>query len=233
MTLFTPVAPAAAAPTGGATAPGSDGILPAAVVGGASSVGSMPTTPNTLVPSPSGARLGAVTLVHGYLTPAQAGRAVALQLFDAARGWVAIGSAKAAATGAFVVAWRPAHIGRFMLRALVGKAGSASPGLSAAIEVFRPVLATVFGPGSYGSRTACGQVLTPVLVGVAHQTLPCGTMVDIAYGDKTISVPVIDRGPYANGASYDLTMATAAELGVADTVHIGAVAIRGPAPTAP
>ncbi len=234
MTLFAPIATAVASPTGGASAPSGDGLTAAAALGAAAPVAPMPATPNTLVPPPAGARLGVGTVVHGFLTPAQAGRTVVVQVFDAARGWVPVGSAKAAASGAFAVTWRPTHIGRFLLRALVGgRTSSASPGLTAAIEVFRSVLATVFGPGSYGSRTACGQVLTPALVGVAHQTLPCGTMVDIVYGDKTISVPVIDRGPYANGASYDLTMATAAELGVADTVHIGAVAIRGPAPTAP
>jgi rare lipoprotein A len=234
MTFAAPAAIAAGAPTGGTTAPDGGGTTAAAALGGTPPAASMPPTPNSLVPPPAGGRIGVATLVRGYLTPAQAGRTVALQLFDAARGWVAIGSARAAANGAFVVGWRPAHIGRFLLRAIVGgKASSATPGLTATIEVFRSVLATVFGPGSYGSRTACGQVLTPALVGVAHPTLPCGTMVDIAYGSKTISVPVIDRGPYANGASYDLTMATAAELGVADTVHIGAVALHGPSPVAP
>ena len=39
-------------------------------------------------------------------------------------------------------------------------------------------------------------------------TLPCGTMVTLRYGGRTITVPVIDRGPYVAGRDYDLTYAT-------------------------
>src|SRR6478736_1082416 len=67
-------------------------------------------------------------------------------------------------------------------------------------------LATWFGPGFYGQRTACGQVLTPAIVGVAHRSLPCGTLVKMSYRGRRLIVPVIDRGPYAhNGAAWDLT----------------------------
>ncbi len=38
-------------------------------------------------------------------------------------------------------------------------------------------IATWFGPGFYGKQTACGQTLTPNIVGVANRTLPCGTLV--------------------------------------------------------
>jgi rare lipoprotein A (peptidoglycan hydrolase) len=34
-------------------------------------------------------------------------------------------------------------------------------------------------------------------------------------------VPVIDRGPFANGARWDLTMATAKALGIKETATIG------------
>ena len=33
-------------------------------------------------------------------------------------------------------------------------------------------IATWFGPGFYGKQTACGQTLTPGVVGVANRTLP-------------------------------------------------------------
>jgi len=36
---------------------------------------------------------------------------------------------------------------------------------------------------------------------------------------------VIDRGPYANGADWDLTEATASRLGVTSTATIGAVSL--------
>ncbi len=56
--------------------------------------------------------------------------------------------------------------------------------------------------------------LRKATLGVAHKTLPCGSLVDITYGGRTISVPVVDRGPYSHGVSYDLTIATARALGV-------------------
>jgi hypothetical protein len=36
---------------------------------------------------------------------------------------------------------------------------------------------------------------------------------------------VIDRGPYANGADFDLTMATGQALGLGGTARIGAVSL--------
>ena len=62
-----------------------------------------------------------------------------------------------------------------------------------------------YGPGFYGNGTACGQTLTKELVGVAHRTLPCGTMVTFRYNSKTVSAPVIDRGPYVSGRTWDLS----------------------------
>jgi hypothetical protein len=57
------------------------------------------------------------------------------------------------------------------------------------------VLASWYGPGFYGNRTACGQVYTPEIIGVAHRTLRCGTMLVLEYRGRTMTVPVIDRGP--------------------------------------
>ena len=42
-----------------------------------------------------------------------------------------------------------------------------------------------YGPGLYGNGTACGQKLTKDLVGVAHRTLPCGTLVTFRYKGVT------------------------------------------------
>jgi rare lipoprotein A (peptidoglycan hydrolase) len=62
-----------------------------------------------------------------------------------------------------------------------------------------------YGPGFYGNGTACGQTLTKELVGVAHRTLPCGTMVTFRYKGKVVTAPVIDRGPYVAGRTWDLS----------------------------
>lgn len=64
-----------------------------------------------------------------------------------------------------------------------------------------------YGPGFYGKRTACGLAYTKTIKGVAHRSLPCGTMVTFRNPDngRTFTVPVIDRGPYVNGRKWDLS----------------------------
>jgi rare lipoprotein A (peptidoglycan hydrolase) len=72
--------------------------------------------------------------------------------------------------------------------------------------------ATWYGPGLYGRHTACGQLLRPHTVGVAHRSLPCGTTVKFAYHGHSIVTQVIDCGPYSEGNSWDLTHAAALAL---------------------
>jgi rare lipoprotein A len=77
--------------------------------------------------------------------------------------------------------------------------------------------ATWYGPGFYGRRTACGQTLRRSTLGVAHKTLPCGTAVTFYLLGRFVTVPVIDRGPYAPGVHFDLTAAAASRLGLSAT----------------
>jgi rare lipoprotein A len=134
----------------------------------------------------------------------------------------------ASSNGAFTAVWPTNHIGRFAIRAIVeqgmsASAATASPTLT--ITVYRPSLATIYGPGLFGQRTACGQRLRPQTLGVANRSLRCGTPVAIYYGGRTLVVPVIDRGPYAHNADWDLTAATARALGVQGTATIGALSL--------
>ncbi len=64
----------------------------------------------------------------------------------------------------------------------------------------------------YGLGLACGGVLARNQLGVAHKTAPCGTMITFTYAGRSLTVPVIDRGPYIVGREWDLTGATAAAL---------------------
>ena len=41
--------------------------------------------------------------------------------------------------------------------------------------------------------------------GVAHRTLPCGTLVKVTYAGRAVVLPVLDRGPYSHIAEWDLT----------------------------
>jgi rare lipoprotein A (peptidoglycan hydrolase) len=90
---------------------------------------------------------------------------------------------------------------------------------------YRHVTATWYGPGLYGNQLACGGKLTHSTLGVAHRRLPCGTKVALRYHGRTIVVPVVDRGPYARGVSYDLTYATARKLGMQQTSRLAAATL--------
>ncbi|HEY3524432.1 MAG TPA: septal ring lytic transglycosylase RlpA family protein [Candidatus Limnocylindrales bacterium] len=64
-----------------------------------------------------------------------------------------------------------------------------------------------YGPGFYGSGTACGQTYTRTIIGVAHRTLPCGTLIEFRNpaNGKIVRARVIDRGPYVSGRLWDLS----------------------------
>ena len=93
------------------------------------------------------------------------------------------------------------------------------------MTVYRPAVASWYGPGFYGRTTACGQRMTRSLLGVAHKKLPCGTEVALTYRGRSITVPVVDRGPFRPGRRWDLTSATAEALGFTFTDRIGAVRV--------
>ncbi len=113
-----------------------------------------------------------------------------------------------------------------------GGASAPSSSQAAKAKVHPTGVATWFGPGLYGQVTACGQTLTPAVVGVANRTLPCGTLVRVSYRGHALTVPVLDRGPYANHADWDLTAGAAQALDITETVHICAH-IVGSAPNTP
>lgn len=87
------------------------------------------------------------------------------------------------------------------------------------------VTASWYGPGFYGNRLPCWQWLQasgkPIAFeadtwGVANKTLPCGTMLVLTHGPNTVTVPVVDRGPYVAGRELDLSPAVKAALGCTD-----------------
>ena len=164
------------------------------------------------------------------------GRAHAGQVVDIERSghetnwaWTQTVQATVQSDGSFSAVWHANHIGRFAIRAVLASSPSGSAADAAwptvTVIVYRPSTATLYGPGFYGHRTACGQILRRSTIGVANRTLPCGTKVAVYYKGQMMVVPVIDRGPYAHGADWDLTMATGRILGADSTVRIGAVSL--------
>lgn len=112
--------------------------------------------------------------------------------------------------GVYRLRWKPRRTGTYRLRAYVGRNGLARGGhtVTRRITVFRRAVASYYGPGLYGGALACGGSLSPGTMGVAHKTLPCGTKVTLRYHGRSVTVRVIDRGPYVAGRDYDLTAAT-------------------------
>jgi peptidoglycan hydrolase-like protein with peptidoglycan-binding domain len=88
--------------------------------------------------------------------------------------------------------------------------------------------ATWYGPGFRGNRTACGGRLERGTVGVAHRSLPCGSKVVVRYKGEFLRTRVIDRGPSANGARWDLTEAAADAVGLeaTDEIRVAKIAKR-------
>jgi hypothetical protein len=165
------------------------------------------------------------TLVARGTMPGAAGRKVVLQRLDPDRGWRNLARARIHSTSRFEVPWKADRTGRISLRAIVSgrrrAAASSAAAPIAKVTVYRPAMATFYGPGFFGQQTACGQVLAPDTLGVAHRRLPCGTLVAVTYAGREIIVPVVDRGPFHAGFSWDLTQATADALGFAGAGEIG------------
>lgn len=168
-----------------------------------------------------------VTMVGGWLpvsgavSPAAKGATVELQQ-QSGSTWTTVASAVTAANGSFAATWHPHTSGSVPLRATLQNGSRVSPPLT--VSVYRSSIATLYGPTLWGNHTACGEKLTHKTLGVANRKLPCGTPVSLYYHGRMIVVPVIDRGPYANHANWDLTMATGAALGMKETETIGALA---------
>jgi rare lipoprotein A len=119
------------------------------------------------------------------------------------------------ANGTFAVRWAPERTGSYAIRAYGvhdrRTAGSKSP--PRRLTTYRLAGASYYGPGLYGNGVACGGTLMPGTMGVANKTLPCGTKVKLRYHGRSVTVPVIDRGPYVAGRDYDLTTAVKEKLG--------------------
>jgi rare lipoprotein A len=148
---------------------------------------------------------------------AESGLAVvagALVVLQARRhhGWRTIAAAHTGARGRYRLRYRTAGIGSEQLRLRFAGAPGERGAVRAVgrLNVYREVVVSWYGGGG---SLACGGWLTSATLGVASRTLPCGTLVTLRYGHRTVRVPVIDRGPYVEGREFDLTEATKQALG--------------------
>ena len=155
--------------------------------------------------------------VRGKLLPRVARRAVRLQV-RTRRGWKTVDRSRTRRDGRFRASFKPRGAGVYRLRVRFpgdSTAAAASDKLRR-VHVYRPGHASWYGPGLYGNSTACGGALQAGRIGVAHKYLPCGTKVTFRYRGRSVTAPVIDRGPFAAGLDWDLTAATKQKLGFGD-----------------
>ena len=85
-------------------------------------------------------------------------------------------------------------------------------------------IASWYGPGFYGRRTANGEILQKGAFTAAHRTLPFGTIVRVTNleNGRYVNVRINDRGPFkyhrlidlAHGAANELKMMRAGEINV-------------------
>ena len=170
--------------------------------------------------------LGSPVSLTGMLAGSGSGRSAEIQLQGQSGRWLTVASGPAARDGSFELSWRAPKSGRFLARAV--PAGIRTSDLTTTpttvITVHNKTQATWYDQA--GTTSACGVKLRKTTLGVAHKTLPCGTLLDFSFHGKSITVPVIDRGPYGRGISYDLTIEAAKRLGFVNTGR-GAVGVLG------
>ncbi len=76
-------------------------------------------------------------------------------------------------------------------------------------------VASYYGPGFHGRRTANGETFNMNALTAAHRTLPFGTLVKVTNlsNGKSAIVRVNDRGPYVGKRVIDLSVAAAKQIG--------------------
>lgn len=199
------------------------GALSLAGLGGLAqaSLGADSGTPITITKHRLHVLSGGKAAVAGVLAGGQA-RMAQLER-SAGGGWHVEDRASTAADGRFSLGFRTSQPGSSNLRvsfpASQTGVASATPVVGPLVRdvgrlnVYRRSVASVYGPGLYGTALACGGHLTSSTLGVASKTVPCGAEVTFRHGNRSVRVPVVDRGPYVGGRDWDLTMATAKRLG--------------------
>jgi rare lipoprotein A len=81
---------------------------------------------------------------------------------------------------------------------------------------FQTGVASWYGKGLKGGKTASGERFDPEELTAAHRTLPFGTTVRVINlrNGRSISVRITNRGPFIRGRIIDLSPAAARKLGI-------------------
>ncbi len=75
-------------------------------------------------------------------------------------------------------------------------------------------VASWYGPGFDGNRTANGERFDQDELTAAHRTLKFNSIVRVTYHDQSVYVRINDRGPFVRGRVIDLSKAAAEKIGL-------------------
>ncbi|NJO51538.1 MAG: septal ring lytic transglycosylase RlpA family protein, partial [Leptolyngbyaceae cyanobacterium RM2_2_4] len=77
-------------------------------------------------------------------------------------------------------------------------------------------MASWYGPGFHGNRSASGEIFNQNALTAAHRNLPFGTQVRVTNlsNGQSVIVRINDRGPYSGGRVIDLSAAAARAVGL-------------------
>ncbi|MER2267425.1 septal ring lytic transglycosylase RlpA family protein [Methylobacterium oxalidis] len=106
---------------------------------------------------------------------------------------------------------------RLMLLAIVAITFTTGARAEAASSASRQSgVASWYGPGFHGRRTANGERFNTHALTAAHRSLPFGTQVRVTNksNGRSVVVRINDRGPYMGGRVIDLSNASARAIGV-------------------
>lgn len=83
-------------------------------------------------------------------------------------------------------------------------------------------MASWYGPGFHGRKTASGERFNQHALTAAHKTLPLGTLVQVRNLDnnRSVVVTINDRGPFVRGRVIDLSRGAAQKIGLASTEKV-------------
>ncbi len=122
--------------------------------------------------------------------------------------------------GALFTACAPAAVADTVARTAptTGNTAVSRPGDEqlVALHAGQQGMASWYGPGFAGRRTANGEVFDPSQLTAAHKELPFNTMVRVHNLDngRSVVVRINDRGPFVHGRIIDLSRAGAEQIGM-------------------
>jgi rare lipoprotein A len=99
---------------------------------------------------------------------------------------------------------------------------SARRNLRSAVRAIKRGIASWYGPGFHGRRTANGERYNQHGLTAAHKTLPFGTRVRVTnlHNGQSVVVRINDRGPFIRGRVIDLSAGAARTIGVSGVAPV-------------